>query len=78
MVTQFNNRALRKLRNKAGLTQEGLAQAADSSQQEIYRYESGARVPGIVKAADMVKALRAAGVTCSLDDLVKWGRSTVP
>lgn len=48
------------------MSQEELAQASGVSRVAIARYEAGARVPNIVIAARIAKALG-----CKLDDLIE-------
>lgn len=56
---------IKTLRLKAGMSQEMLAQASGVSRVAIARYETGERVPSIVIAARIAKALG-----CKVDDLI--------
>jgi transcriptional regulator with XRE-family HTH domain len=52
---------LKRLRDKAGLTQESLAQRAEISVGNIRNYEQGASLPSFPSVVKIAKAL---GVTC--------------
>lgn len=52
---------LKRLREKAGLTQEGLAKLADTSVGNVRNYEQGIRLPTFPL---IVKLAAALGVTC--------------
>jgi transcriptional regulator with XRE-family HTH domain len=53
---------LRRLREKAGLTQEGLAQKAGMSVGNVRNYEQGIRLPSFPGVVKLSKAL---GVDCT-------------
>jgi transcriptional regulator with XRE-family HTH domain len=52
---------LRELRDAAGLTQEGLAKAADIPIGSVRNYEQGHRLPSVASFMRLAKAL---GTTC--------------
>lgn len=56
---------IKAARLKAGMNQETLAKAAGVSRVSIARYESGERVPDVVTAAKIARALG-----CKVDDLI--------
>lgn len=64
----MSNRISEK-RALAGLSQAGLAQAADWHQSRLSNYERGTRVPDIDDARLIVIAFRKHGVAVTLDEL---------
>lgn len=58
--------ALRRLRKKAGLTQEQLAAMVGVEQPAVAMWESGLRLPTADKLPDIAKALN-----CTIDALMK-------
>ena len=61
---------LKALRQKSGLTQEGLAQAAGLRREAVARLELGTREPLLATAKALAKAL---GVDCTAFDDVQDG-----
>lgn len=56
-------------RNKAGLSQEALGALCGWRQGRIGHYETGRRTPSLDDSRRIVKALKSAGVKCTLDDV---------
>lgn len=61
---------LKKYRQQAQMTQFELAHLLDTSQQAISNYESGIRMPSVMKARKMLDVFRARGVDCSFEELI--------
>lgn len=51
------------------MTQSELAHLLGTSQQAISNYESGIRMPSVIKARKMLEVFRGRGVDCSFEDL---------
>lgn len=59
---------VRKIREKAGITQAQLRRSLGWNQSRLANYESGRRCPGLEEARQIVKALNVLGAKCALDD----------
>jgi transcriptional regulator with XRE-family HTH domain len=63
---------LKEWREKAGLTQERLAEALGVRQSQISLIENGHTYVSVQRLIEIKEALNNAGVNCSLDDLVEY------
>lgn len=59
---------VRKIREKAGITQADLRRSLGWNQSRLANYEAGLRVPGLTEARLIVDALNTLGAKCGLDD----------
>jgi transcriptional regulator with XRE-family HTH domain len=57
MVREAFGRTIRKFREEAGLTQDGLAEAVECSRQTVGRWERGASIPGEAMISELLTAL---------------------
>ncbi|HDR1413966.1 helix-turn-helix transcriptional regulator [Pasteurella multocida subsp. multocida] len=58
-----------QIRNELGITQSQLAERIGWKQPRIANYEAGIRMPSLIVAQEIVKALNSFGAKKSIDDV---------
>ena len=66
---------VRTIRERADVSQAALRRQLGWNQSRLANYESGLRSPGLQEARQIVEALNALGVKCTLDDAFPPTRS---